>query len=287
MTAADTTSDSPPSARPKQVSEPEKGTRLSAVEIHDNILAGASEDTARPAASLFWSALASGLLIGMSFIASAFLADLATTDPMKRLLAAMGYPLGFVFVVLGRSELFTENTLEPVLPLLHERTMRRLRELGRLWAILLAGNLIGTLVFGLLLARTPIVPESFHDAMGSVAEIATSGGFATVFYRGIFAGWLIALMSWLMGSTTARGAQMVIIWICAAAIAAFGFRHSIAGSVEAFYRACGGTSSWGEMVFGFIVPAVLGNAVGGVVLVALLNYAQVKAELPDAAHTEK
>jgi formate/nitrite transporter FocA (FNT family) len=80
---------------------------------------------------------------------------------------------------------------------------------------------------------------------------------------------------------------MVIIWICAAAISAFGFRHAIAGAVEAFYRACAGTSSWGEMVLEFIVPAVLGNAVGGVVLVALLNYAQVKAELPDAAHTEE
>ncbi len=287
MTAADTTSDAPSSGRPHKVSEPEKGTRLSAVEIHDNILAGASEDVARPAASLFWSALASGLVIGMSFIASAFLTTLATTDPMKRMLVAAGYPLGFVFVVLGRSELFTENTLEPVLPLLHERTMQRLRELGRLWALLLAGNMVGALVFGVLLARTPIVPDSMHEAMRSVAELGTSGGFGTVFYRGIFAGWLIALMAWLMGSTTARGAQMVIIWICSAAISAFGFRHSIAGSVEAFYRASAGTASWGGMVFDFIVPAVLGNAVGGVVLVALLNYAQVKAELPDGAHTEE
>jgi formate/nitrite transporter FocA (FNT family) len=271
--------------RPPIVETPEKGTRLSAVEIHDNILAGATEDAARPSVSLLWSALASGLVIGFSFLAGAYLSTLGATEPMKKALAAIGYPLGFIFVVHGRSELFTENTLEPVIPLLHERTGERLRELGRMWAILLLGNMIGALVFGALLARTPLVPPSLHEGLRMVADTTTEGGFGTVFYRGIFAGWVIALMAWLLGSTTARGAQIFVIWVCAAAISAFGFRHSIAGSVEAFYRAFLGAASWGEMVFGFVVPAVLGNALGGVVLVALLNYAQVKAELPERPRT--
>jgi formate/nitrite transporter FocA (FNT family) len=272
-------------ARPPKVETPAKGTRLSAVELHDNILAAASEDQARPATSLLWSALASGLVIGFSFLAAAFLSTLATTEPMRKALVAIGYPLGFVFVVLGRSELFTENTLEPVLPLLHERTSKRVRDLLRLWALLLIGNIAGALIFGALLARTSVVPAALHETLRVVAQHGTEGGFVSVFYKAIFAGWLIALMAWLLASTTARGAQMVIIWLCTAAISAFEFRHSIVGAVEAFYRAFSGTSAWGEMVFQFLVPAVLGNAVGGVVLVALLNYAQVKAELPHGAHT--
>jgi formate/nitrite transporter FocA (FNT family) len=271
--------------RPKSVEKPEKGTRLSAVEIHDNILAGGSEDTARPASSLFWSALASGLVIGFSFLASAFLSTLATTETSKKALIALGYPLGFVFVVLGRSELFTENTLEPVIPLLHERSRERVRALVRLWALLLVGNMIGAAIFGALLALTPAIPDSMRAALSSVADSGTSGSFATVFYRGIFAGWLMALMGWLLGTTTARGAQMAIITMCAGAIGAFEFRHSIAGAVESFYRVFSGAATLHDAALGFILPAVLGNAVGGVVLVALLNYAQVVAELPKKPRT--
>lgn len=271
--------------RPPSVEKPEKGTRLSAVEIHDNILAGGAEDTQRSAVSLLWSALASGLLISFSFLGSAYLSTLATDETAKKALVALGYPLGFVFVVLGRSELFTENTLEPVLPLLHERTLRTLKNLFRLWALLLAGNIAGAAIMGGLLASTPAVPTAIRAALDHVAEAGTSGGFGSVFYRAVFAGWLMALMAWLLGATTTRGAQIAIIWLCAAPIGAFEFAHSIAGAVEAFYRAFAGLGSWGDMIGGFVVPAVLGNTIGGVVLVALLNYAQVYRELPKHPRT--
>lgn len=271
--------------RPSRTDEPEKGTRLSAVEIHDNILAGATEDGSRPSSSLLWSSLAAGLVIGFTFLGSAFLSTLGSAEAAKKALVAVGYPLGFLFVVLGRMELFTENTLEPVIPLLHQRSKATLRSMLRLWGLLLAGNMIGAAVFGALLALTPAIPASLQEALREVALSGTSGGAANVFYRGIFAGWLMALMSWLLGATTARGAQIVIIWACASAIGAFEFRHSIAGAVEAFYRAFDGSASFAEMIFGFIVPAVAGNTVGGVVLVAVLNYAQVKAELPPRPET--
>jgi formate/nitrite transporter FocA (FNT family) len=274
-----------PSDRPRSVTKPEKGTRLTALEIHDNLLAGGSEDTKRPTPSLLWSALASGLVIGFSLLAGAFLSTMADGEAAKRALRAAGYPLGFIFVVLGRSELFTENTLEPVLPLLHERTGKRLRALLRMWALLLCGNMAGAALFGALVADTPVIASSLRGAVLDVAVAGTSGGFAAVFYRGIFAGWLIALMGWLLGSTGSRIAQILIIWICTASIGAFEFRHSVAGAVEAFFRIFSGNASAGEMIGGFIVPAVLGNAVGGVVLVALLNYAQVYAELPHGART--
>jgi formate-nitrite transporter family protein len=271
--------------RPPRVDEPEKGTRLSAVEIHDNILASASEDAERPSVSLLWSSLAAGLVIGFSFLACAFLSSLASDPTAKKALVAAGYPLGFLFVVIGRMELFTENTLEPVIPLLHQRSREKVRSLLRIWALLAIGNLVGALVFGGLLALTPAVPAELHDELRSVAASATSGGAANVFYRGIFAGWIMALMSWLLGATTARGAQIAIVLVCASAIGAFEFRHSIAGAVEAFYRIFDGTASFGQMFLGFVMPALAGNTVGGVVLVALLEYAQVKKELPPKPRT--
>jgi formate/nitrite transporter FocA (FNT family) len=279
--------DSKPAERPETVREPEKGTRLSAVEIHDNILAGATAEADRPSASLFWSALASGLAIAFSFLGSAFLSSLSESEPHKKALAAAAYPLGFIFVVVGRSELFTENTLQPVLPLLHERTAKRAADLARIWGILLLGNMIGALVFAWLLARTAMVPPALHESLRAVAETSTRGGFGLNFYQGIYGGWLIALMAWLLGSTSARGAQIALIWLCTAAISAFEFRHSIAGAVEAFYRAFAGTAGWGDMLGSFVVPAVLGNAVGGVVMVALLNYAQIKSELAPRPHTRE
>lgn len=253
------------------------GTRLTAVEIHENIVGPGEKELTRPAASLLWSALASGLVIGFSFIGGAYAASLVPPEGGHAAFAAV-YPLGFILVIMARSELFTENTLVPVVPFLERRDAETFRLLLRVWALLLIGNLIGALIFGWALARTPMVDPSLHAELGRLAAEATSGSFGRIVYAGVFAGWLIALLSWLLASTHATGAQIVLIWICTAPIAALGFRHSIAGSVEAFYRAASGGAGWGEMLLGFVVPAVIGNAIGGVLLVALLNYGQVVTE---------
>ena len=257
--------------------ESESGTRLTAVEIHDNILKPAKKELDRPAASLFWSAFASGMVIGFSFLASAFSAHLVS-DQYRHAAAAAAYPLGFIFVVMARSELFTENTLDPVVPLLEQRNWETFQKLLRMWALLLIGNLLGALIFGWVLARTPVVDPSLHPSLMKIATEVSSGGFGHVLYAAVFAGWLIALMSWLLAATHSTGAQIALVWLCTAPISALQFRHSIAGSVEAFYRAGAGEASWGSMVGNFVVPSVLGNAIGGVLLVALLNYGQVAPE---------
>ncbi|CAN5746897.1 formate/nitrite transporter family protein [soil metagenome] len=256
---------------------PQAGTRLSAVEIHDNVLAPGEEELRRPAGALFWSALASGLVIGFSFLAGGFVASLAPAE-LRHAAAAAVYPLGFILVIMARSELFTENTLVPVIPLLNRRDRETFRQLVRVWATLLIGNLLGALAYSMVLARTPMVSADLHPPLLEIATRATEGGFWIVAYQAVFAGWLIALLSWLLAATRATGAQLVLIWLTTAPIAAFTFRHSIAGAVEAFYRAAVGAAPWGAMLGEFVLPAVLGNAVGGVLLVALLNYSQVAAE---------
>jgi formate/nitrite transporter FocA (FNT family) len=254
------------------------GTRLSAAEIHDNVVVAADEEMRRPAVELALSGLQAGLMIGFSLLAAAYLASLVGPNAApehRAAAAAAGYPLGFILVVLARSQLFTENTLDPLLPLLERRDVRTLRGVARLWAIVLPGNLLGALCFALLAARTPMIGEPLRESLHEVAQHATEGGFGVVFYRAIFGGWLVALMAWLVASTSFTGAQIAFVWLTTAPIAAFGFKHSVAGAAEAFYRAASGRATWGEMVGAFLVPAILGNIVGGGGLVALLNHGQV------------
>lgn len=261
----------------KSVRQPDTGTRLSALEIHENIRAPAEEELERPASSLLFSSLAAGMLIGFTFLSSAFVSHYAP-ESIAHPLASAAYPVGFIFVIMGRSELFTENTLEPIIPLLHKRNVETLRKMLRMWGLLIVGNLVGALIFAWLIGDTIMVESSLQPTMQKVAAESTSGGFGEVFYKAIFGGWLIALLAWLLASTVDTIAQLFLIWVTTVPIAAFHFRHSIAGSVEAFYRAVTGTAGWGEMLGGFVVPALLGNAVGGVLLVALFNYAQVAEE---------
>jgi formate/nitrite transporter FocA (FNT family) len=274
-------SEPPATSKPSQGAEEATGaTRMSAEQIHENIREPAEEEMARPFSSLFVSALAAGLLIGFSFLSAAFAGSLVGA-PYRTAARAAAYPLGFIFVVLGRNELFTENTLEPIIPLLHRKDLETLVRTFRLWGILLLGNLVGALIFALALAFTPVVRDALVPALRELAVESVQGGFWRIFYGGIFAGWLLALLTWLLAATRATGAQIVLIWLCTAPILAFEFKHSIAGSVEAFYAALTGSAGWGAMLGGFVVPTVLGNALGGVVLVALLNHGQVAAERAD------
>jgi formate/nitrite transporter FocA (FNT family) len=257
--------------------QPESGTRLSAAQIHRNVLLPGLRELERPSVALLLSSLASGLVIGFSFLGAAYLAGLVG-DGGKTAAASAAYPLGFILVIMARSELFTENTLVPVVPFLEKRDRSTLLSLLRVWGLLLVGNLVGAVIFGWALACTPMVEPGLRTELTRIATHSTVGGFGQVLYAAVFAGWLIALLSWLLAATHATGAQIALIWLCTAPISALGFRHSIVGSVEAFYRAASGGAAWGEMLASFVVPSVIGNTIGGVLLVALLNYAQVAAD---------
>jgi formate/nitrite transporter FocA (FNT family) len=253
---------------------PKAGTRFSTEEIHDLVSEAAQDELERPASELVWSSLASGLVIGFSFLAVAFVTSLVSPQ-MHTAATAVAYPLGFIFVVNARHQLFTENTLEPVIPLLEKRDRETLGKLLRLWAIVLPLNLLGTLIFAWALGHTEVVEPKLLTPLLDAARASTDSSAQLTFYKAIWAGWLIALMAWLIASTRNTMAQLVLVWLTTAPIAAFGFKHSIAGATEAFYRAIVGDATWSAMIFRFEIPAILGNIVGGVVLVAMLNHGQV------------
>jgi formate/nitrite transporter FocA (FNT family) len=253
---------------------PESGTRLSAGEIHENVLVQAEDEMKRPALDLLWSAVTAGLTIGWSFVGGAYASTLVAPEYRKAAQAAV-YPLGFILVIIGRNQLFTENTLEPVIPVLDHPTGEKLSKMLRLWGIVLVGNMLGAAAFALLFAHTNVVAQDVGAQMREMSVTSLEGAFGSQFFHAIFAGWLIALTAWLVSATSFTGAQIALIWLTTAPIAALEFRHSIAGSVEAFYAAASGLATWVTALWGFAVPAVLGNIVGGVFFVAMLNHGQV------------
>ena len=226
----------------------------------------------RSSDALFWSGLAAGLSMGLSFLGEGLLRAHLPDAPWRHLVSKLGYSLGFLVVILGSQQLFTENTLTPIVPLLSEKSRETLRNVLRLWAVVFVANLVGTLLFALALDRLAIVEPETKRALSDIATDAMRHDWWTTFARAIVAGWLIALLVWMLpgGEKHKLGMIILMTWL----IGAGAFAHVIAGSSEVFYAAWRGEATWAEALFGYVTPALLGNMLGGITLVAALNHGQ-------------
>ncbi|MFL6733001.1 MAG: formate/nitrite transporter family protein [Sphingomicrobium sp.] len=259
----------------RELEEADDRSSTTAKVVHEAIRLEGTEELERPSSSIAWSGLAAGLTMGTSMVAQGLLMAALPDEPWRELVASVGYTLGFIFVTMGRQQLFTETTLTAMLPLLH-RT-HGLADVTRYWAIVFAANIIGTLLF----AATATIPHLFKpETISAFTELgikAMAPGFMGVLVKGVIAGWLIALMVWLMPA--AASARILVIMAVTWLIAAGEFSHVIAGSGEVAFAAMTGAGSWSQYALGFLFPALIGNSIGGVVFVALLNHAQVKSEI--------
>lgn len=229
----------------------------------------------RPAWALAWSGLAAGLSMGFSMVAMGLLRAALPEAPWAQLIVYLGYSVGFLIVIVARQQLFTENTITPVIPLLHNKTRGTLRRVLRLWSIVLLSNLIGTFAFAWALRATRAVPPEVEQALAIIGREAMAGSFSSHFARAIFSGWLIALMVWMLAGAQARAFIVVMITYL---IGLAHFSHVIAGSTEAFYAVLNGDAAVSDYFVHFLLPVGLGNMVGGIALVSALNYAQVAAD---------
>ena len=188
------------------------------------------------------------------------------------LVSSFGYSMGFLIVVLARQQLFTENTLTVILPLLRQGNPRVLLNVLRLWTIVLGANLLGALAFAWVVAHTNAFEPTIRAQFAELGRQAMAPGFGTVFLRAVFAGWLIALMVWLL--PYAETARIWVIILLTYLVALGHLSHVIAGSVETLYLVVTGERGFGAYLGGFLAPALLGNITGGVALVAALAHAQ-------------
>jgi formate/nitrite transporter FocA (FNT family) len=255
--------------------EAEERSAPSGKVVYKAILKEGEEELARPSSALFWSGLAAGLSMGFSMIAEGLLHARLPDAPWRPLVAKFGYSVGFLIVILGRQQLFTENTLTPILPLLQRKAGATLANVSRLWAVVLVANLLGALLMAVVAARTEAFDPHVREAFSEMGRKATEHGFWATALRGVFAGWLIALMVWLL--PFAETARVWVIVVIAYIVGLGNFSHVIAGAVEVFSLAAAGQAGWPAVLGGYVVPTLLGNVLGGVTLVATLNHAQVVA----------
>lgn len=247
-------------------------SRLSAGEIFERVEAGAHEELIRPVHNLAISAVSAGLAMGLSGLGVAVLLSVLGSDRVGETVAYAAYPLGFLIVIIGRQQLFTENTLFPVALVLAER--KRLWVTLRLWAVVLGGNATGAAMFAVLASQTPAVPEDIRRELVRLGAETGSQGFAAIFWTGVIAGWLIALVAWLVTASRDTVGQVLIIFFITFVVGVGHFAHSIAGMAEVYTAVFTGEVPMTSALT-WVSAAVLGNTAGGVLIVALFNYGQV------------
>ncbi|MGI8959832.1 MAG: formate/nitrite transporter family protein [Bryobacteraceae bacterium] len=264
-----------PELTDKQRQEAEDRTSVSANVVHEAIRHDGEEELNRPVSALAWSGFAAGLSMGFSFVAQALFRAHLPDEPWRPLLVNLGYPLGFLIVIIGRQQLFTENTLTAIIPLLARRNSTTFIRVLELWAVVLAANLVGAHLFAWVVGNTPMFKAEVQSAMLALGKQAADVTFGNAILRGIFAGWLIAMVVWMLAAIDTGRIAVIIILTYIVGLA--GLTHIIAGAVEVLFLAMVGTKSWLAVAWGYMLPTLIGNILGGVSLTAALNHAQVVA----------
>jgi formate/nitrite transporter FocA (FNT family) len=248
--------------------------RASAADIYERVKREAGEELARPVSALMFSGLFAGASVGFGALASAAAtAGLAGADS-ARLVGAVVFPVGFIIVIIGRAQLFTENTLYPVTLVLDER--RHLRATLRLWVVVLGANLVGAALLALLVTKTTALAPDVVSQVADNGHRATVGSWGSFFWSAVLGGWAIALVAWLIQSSGVVIGQIALIWAVLFVVGLLGLDHSVSSTIEVM---CAGLKS--EVGVGhalaWFAAVLLGNVAGGVLITALLNYGQVRA----------
>ncbi|CAK9057125.1 Inner membrane protein YfdC, partial [Durusdinium trenchii] len=196
--------------------------------------------------------------------------------PARFVFENFGYCLGFVVVIMGRMQLFTENTITTVLPFLAEPSHRVAARVARLWTIVFGANVIGAFLAAAFYLIPDVLSADLLGAMIHVSEHAVSLDPMTAFLRGIPAGVLIAALVWMLprGGSSKLALIVLFTWL----IAASDLTHVVAGSVEVALLIIGGNLSVPAGFGGFILPVLLGNILGGTAIFTALAWGQVHQE---------
>lgn len=247
--------------------------------LDDEIAAGVRQ-FGRSRSGLALSSLSAGLDIGFGPLLMVVVLTLFAgreSEPVVRLLLANAYAVGFIFVILGRSELFTEHTTLAVLPVLDGKAS--VSALGRMWGLVWMANLIGALFFSWFAVLVTVeLGVADVDAFRYLASELIGPAWWAVALSAVLAGWLMGLLSWLVSAGRDTISQILFVWLVTALIGFIGFHHSIAGSVEVLMGVfVGSGATWSDYAF-FLIWATVGNAIGGVVFVALIKYGHVTIE---------
>jgi formate-nitrite transporter family protein len=256
-----------------ELQEAEERSSITASVVHEAVRREGEQELKRSSSALAWSGLAAGLSMGFSLITEGLLRAHLPDTPWRPLICKFGYSIGFVLAIHGRQQLFTENTLTPMLPLFHRRDRSTLYAVARLWTVVLIANLVGAAAIAWMLGHTQAFSPEIRNAFSEIGRESIGHSFGTILLRGVFAGWLLAMLVWVLPFS--ESARFFVIIALTWLIGLGGFSHVVAGSIEVMYLASTGAATWSQALGGYLAPALIGNILGGVSLVAVINHAQV------------
>ncbi|MGC3873599.1 formate/nitrite transporter family protein [Halomonas sp. GXIMD04776] len=254
----------------------DKSQQTQAAAVHETIRIQGEKELRRTVSALLWSAIAAGLSMSFSMLAIGLLKSHLPENDTGLLISSWGYSMGFIVIILARQQLFTENTVTAVLPLVNEPGLFKLFCLLRLWSVVLIGNLIGVAIAAYVLLAMPLFDAQTHDVFISLGKKVMSNDPSQMFAKGVVAGWMIATMVWLIPA--AGQAKIWVILIVTYLIGLGGFTHIIVGSTEVLYLVFDGNASMSDYTVRFALPTLLGNVVGGTFIFALISHAQVRSD---------
>ncbi len=247
--------------------------RPTAHQIFAQVAENARHELGRPVTALAVAGVVGGLTMGLTALSTSIVVAELGSSANSQFIAHCLYPIGFMAVILGRGQLFTENTLYPVALVLAER--RHFWRTLRLWAIVLPTNVVGALLFAALAVKTGALRPGYVTAMANFGIEAARVPASQVFWSGVFGGWIIALVAWLVSGSHSITGSALLIWVFTFVVGLGHFAHCIATSGEILAAVLAGQYSVAGY-FAWMLPATLGNIAGGVMLVTLLEYGQVK-----------
>jgi formate/nitrite transporter FocA (FNT family) len=257
----------------------ERASMLPSRLIYEVIRREGEEELNRPLRSLIWAGIAAGALISFSVIAEAVLRSHLPDNEFRFLIENLGYAFGFILVIMGNMQLFTENTIKTVLPVVADPTLYKFQRSAGLWGVVLGANLVGALAAGLFFAYTAALPEEIFAAAVELSEHGTGFDAGTGFARAIPAGILVAAIVWM--TPQAESAAFFLIGTFTWLIAAGDFTHVVVGSFEMWFLMVQGQLNAFDAVFRFFLPVLAGNIVGGTAVFTLLAWGQVKEEVAE------
>jgi formate/nitrite transporter FocA (FNT family) len=264
---------------PKDRDQPLEEAQKSYHTVLEQQVTEATEELQRTAAGLLLSSLSAGMDLGFGPFLMAVALTLvgeAWSHQASQLLVANAYAVGFIFVVIGRSTLFTERTMSAVLPVLDGKA--RLADLLRLWTFALVGNLVGVVIIAAIIGLFgPLLGVVRPSALAEIADKLIRHPWWVMLLSGVLAGWLMGLMTWLVTAARDTTGQILAVWMTAFILGFIGLHHSIAGSIEILMALFAGAGPAAADFGKFILWAVLGNVVGGSCFVALLKFGHVRA----------
>ena len=248
-----------------------------AMAIHEHIRQDGEKEMERDAMALLWSAIAAGLSMGASLLAKGIFHVQLEGVPGGFLLENLGYTFGFIIVIMARQQLFTENTVTAVLPVMQNPTLGNFGLLMRLWGVVLLGNILGTGIAAWAFEYMPIFDEATRDAFVKIGMDVMKNSPTEMFANAIISGWLIATMVWMFPA--AGAAKIVVIILMTWLIALGDTTHIVVGSVEIIYLVFNGTLHWGDFFWPFALPTLAGNICGGTFIFALMSHAQIRNDM--------